>query len=97
VNYQRGLQGELERTIAALDEVADVRVHLTLPRSTGLLRGSNPTKASVALTLVSGSTLSPAQVSGVQSLVASAVNGLPAEDVVVVDQRGQVLSGGALG
>lgn len=97
VNYQRGLQGELERTIAALDEVAAVRVHLTLPRTTGLLRGNQPSKASVALTLHPGAALSTAQVAGIQNLMASAVQGLPAESVVVVDQRGQMLSGAGFG
>lgn len=97
VNYQRGLQGELERTIAALDEVAAVRVHLTLPRASGLLRGNQPSKASVALTLHPGAALTTAQVAGVQNLIASAVQGLPAESVVVVDQRGQMLSGAGFG
>jgi flagellar M-ring protein FliF len=97
VNYQRGLQGELERTIAALQEVASVRVHLTLPRTSGLLRGNQPSKASVALALHPGSALTSAQVSGIQNLVASAVQGLPAESVVVVDQNGRMLTGAGFG
>ena len=97
VNYQRGLQGELERTIASLQEVASVRVHLTLPRTSGLLRGNQPAKASVALALHPGSALNSAQVSGIQNLVASAVQGLPAESVVVVDQNGRMLTGAGFG
>lgn len=97
VNYQRGLQGELERTIASLQEVASVRVHLTLPRSSGLLRGNQSAKASVALSLHPGSPLTSAQVSGIQNLVASAVQGLPAESVVVVDQNGRMLTGAGFG
>jgi len=97
VNYQRGLQGELERTIASLQEVASVRVHLTLPRTSGLLRGNQSAKASVALALHPGSALNSAQVSGIQNLVASAVQGLPPESVVVVDQNGRMLTGAGFG
>jgi flagellar M-ring protein FliF len=97
VNYQRGLQGELERTIAALQEVASVRVHLALPRSGGLLRGKQAATASVALTLHPDRALTSAQVSGIQNLVASAVQGLPAESVVVIDQNGRMLTGAGFG
>lgn len=45
VNYQRALEGELERTIGTLGRVKSARVHLVLPRSSVFLdreRGPRP-------------------------------------------------------
>lgn len=98
VNLQRALQGELERTIGTIDGVEAVRVHLTLSRSSGLLRDRDPSKASVALRVAPGASLGTRQVLGIQRLVAAAVDGLPPEQVVVVDQQGQSIGGsGAAG
>lgn len=98
VNLQRALQGELERTIGTLEGVEAVRVHLTLSRSSGLLRDRDPSKASVALRIAPGASLGTRQVLGIQRLVAAAVDGLPPEQVVVVDQQGQSIGGsGAAG
>lgn len=92
VNLQRALQGELERTILALSEVRQARVHLTMRRSGGLLRERDPSKASVQVSLNPGARLSASQVQGIRLLVASAVDGLRAEGVVVVDERGVPLA-----
>lgn len=93
VNYQRALQGELERTISSLDEVQSARVHLTLRRTTMFETQDTPSKASVTLALHQGKTLTPKQVTGVQRLVASAVDGLAPDAVVVLGDGGTVLSG----
>lgn len=92
VNYQRALQGEIERTIAALPGVETARVHLTIRRP-GLFVGERETsKASVALTLRPGESLSRQQVGGIRSLVASAVEGLDANAVSVLDSNGALLA-----
>lgn len=93
VNFQRALQGELERTISALDEVASARVHLTIRRSDLFSPDQDPSKASVTLTLRPGKHLDAREVAGIQRLVASAVEGLSPEAVVVLDDKGMVLSG----
>jgi flagellar M-ring protein FliF len=93
VNFQRALQGELERTISALDEVASARVHLTIRRSDLFAPDQDPSKASVTLSLRPGKHLDAREVAGVQRLVASAVDGLAPETVVVLDDKGMVLSG----
>lgn len=96
VNYQRALQGELERSIAALPGVESVRVHLTIRRP-GLFVGQNDaSKASVAIGMALGQVLTPAQVRGIRSLVASGVEGLDPSAVVVLGPTG-VLAGGAAG
>lgn len=93
INFQRALQGELERTISALDEVASARVHLTIRRSDLFTPDQDPSKASVTLSLRPGKHLDAREVAGVQRLVASAVDGLAPETVVVLDDKGMVLSG----
>jgi flagellar M-ring protein FliF len=93
INFQRALQGELERTISALDEVASARVHLTIRRSDLFAPDQDPSKASVTLNLRPGKHLDAREVAGVQRLVASAVDGLAPETVVVLDDKGMVLSG----
>jgi flagellar M-ring protein FliF len=102
VNYQRALQGEVERTIAALPGVEMARVHLTIRRPGLFLGEQEASKASVALTLTPGTHLDPRQVGGIRNLVASAVDGLAPESVVVLGPSGALLAGaggddGALG
>ncbi len=94
VNYQRAIQGELERSIATLPAVQSVRVHLTIRRP-GLFVGQDDTsKASVTVGLHPGGTITPQQVGGIRNLVASAVEGLTPNAVVVLGPSG-VLQGGA--
>ncbi|MBE1162737.1 flagellar M-ring protein FliF [Dyella sp. 7MK23] len=93
INFQRALQGELERTISALDEVASARVHLTIRRTDLFQPEQDPSKASVTLNLRPGKHLDAREVAGIQRLVASAVEGLAPEAVVVLDDKGMVLSG----
>ena len=92
INFQRALQGELTRTILSLTEVRDVRVLLALPEQ-GLFKqaAARPT-ASVTLALKAGQKLRVEQVSGIQRLVASAVPGINAQDVTIVDQSGVALT-----
>ncbi|GAA4807921.1 flagellar basal-body MS-ring/collar protein FliF [Lysobacter hankyongensis] len=93
VNYQRALQGEIERTIAALPAVESARVHLTIRRP-GLFVGEQETsKASVAVGLRPGETLSRQQIRGIRSLVAAAVEGLSLQQVTVLDSTGALLAG----
>lgn len=96
VNYQRAIQGELERSIAALPGVQMVRVHLTIRRP-GLFVGQDDTsKASVTVGMHPGGMLTPQQVGGIRNLVASAVEGLTPNAVVVLGPSG-ILQGGASG
>jgi flagellar M-ring protein FliF len=93
VSYQRALQGELARTIAAFDNVKQARVHLVLPDSTLFKRDTQEPRAAITLLLKDGTALSREQILGVQRLVAASVAGLDPVRVVVVDQRGVTLSG----
>lgn len=97
INYQRALQGELERTIAALPGVQDVRVHLSIRRAGLFLDDAGQSKASVALSLAPGRQLERRQLTGIRNLVASAVEGLTPESVVIVGPSGLQLGGGGEG
>ena len=92
VSYQRALQGELARTIGALDHVKQVRVHLVLPESTLFTRDRQEASAAVTVAMEPGMSLERQQISGVQRLVAAAVPGLDPARVVVADHRGVTLS-----
>ena len=92
VNYQRALQGELMRSINSLSSVKQSKVILAIPAKKNFLEESKPPTASVVLQLNPGKTLSPEQIRGIRYLVASAVEGLDADRVTVVDDRGKILS-----
>ena len=92
INYQRALQGELMRAINTLTAVKQSKVILAMPAKKTFLEEGGQTTASVVLELHPGKILSPDQVRGITFLVASAVEGLEAEKVNVVDSRGKILS-----
>jgi flagellar M-ring protein FliF len=84
VNYQRALEGELERTLATLSEVQAVRVHLVMPQESLFTEQQHDAKAAVIVKTRGGQLSEPAQ-RAIQQLVASAVDRLHPENVTVVD------------
>ena len=95
VNYQRALEGELERTIGSLQAVEAVRVHVVTPEKTLLSSGQATTTASVTIRKDRAARWIRAQVRAITHLVASSVEGMKPENVVVVDSEGKMLAGGA--
>lgn len=92
INYQRGLEGELARSIQSLAAVKGARVHLALPKQTAFLRDEQKTSASVLVSLYPGRTLESSQVAGIVNLVASSVPQLNPLNVTVIDQEGRLIS-----
>jgi flagellar M-ring protein FliF len=92
VNYHRALEGELERSVMALAEVEQARVHITFPKDSIFLESRQPAKASVLVKLRAGAQLSAQNVAAICQLTASAVDGLAPEAVSVVDMRGNLLN-----
>ncbi len=92
VNYQRGLEGELSRTIQSIGAVQAARVHLAIPKPTVFVREDLKPSASVLLNLYPGRLLDPSQIAGIQNLVAASVPNLPASSVTLIDQSGAMLS-----
>lgn len=92
VNFQRGLEGELARSIESLGPVERVRVHLSMAKPSVFIRDREPAKASIVLTLLPGRVLGEGQVSAIVHMVSSSVPELSTEDVTVVDQNGRLLT-----
>ncbi|MBU9854084.1 flagellar basal-body MS-ring/collar protein FliF [Rahnella bonaserana] len=92
VNFQRALEGELSRTIETLGTVQNARVHLAMPKPSMFVREQKPPSAAVTLTLSNGRTLDSGQVNAITYLISSAVPGLNADNVTIVDQSGRLLT-----
>jgi flagellar M-ring protein FliF len=93
LNFQRGLEGELTRSIQAISSVQSARVHLALPNQNGFFREQQKASASVVLTLYPGRTLDRGQLAGIVHLVSSSVPEMSTKAVSVVDQSGSLLAG----
>ncbi len=92
VNYQRGLEGELARSIQTLGSVRAARVHLAIPKQTAFLRDELKPSASVLVSLHPGRTLDSLQLAGIIHLVSSSVPQLNPASVSVIDQDGNLIS-----
>ena len=97
LSFQRGLEGELTRSITAMAAVQAARVHLALPNQNGFFREQQKPSASVMLTLHPGRTLDRSQVAGIVHLVSASVPELNPKAVSVLDQSGTLLSAPADG
>ena len=92
LTFQRGLEGELVRSITSLAAVQAARVHLALPAQNGFMREQQKPSASVVLTLYPGRALERAQIAGIVHLVSSSVPDMAPSAVSVLDQTGALLS-----
>ncbi|MFS4459435.1 flagellar basal-body MS-ring/collar protein FliF [Bdellovibrio sp. HCB2-146] len=92
INYQRALQGELMRAINTLTAVKQSKVILALPNKKTFLEEGGQPSASVVVELHQGKELAAEQVRGIRYLVANAVEGMDADKVTVLDERGKVLT-----
>ncbi len=102
LTFQRGLEGELTRSIQALSSVDTARVHLALPNQNGFFRDQQKASASVLVSLKGGHTLDRAQLAGIIHLVSSSVPEMDPKAVSVLDDTGKLLSaapdgGGSMG
>lgn len=95
VNYIRAVQGELSRTISAIDGVDKARVHIVMPEKRLFEEDNEEPRASVALTLYKGRSLSPSQVAGITHLIITSVEGMTEANISVIDQNGNVLFKGS--
>ena len=95
VRYKRSLEGELAKSIMALDPVEHARVHLGLSESSSFVLTNKPnSSASVVVQLRYGRQLDEQQVASIVQLVSGSVPGMAANSVRVVDQAGNLLSDG---
>ena len=92
LNFQRGLEGELTRSIQSLEPVQSARVHLALPNQNGFFREQQKPSASVLVSLYPGRFLDRTQLAGIVHLVASSVPDMSPSAVSVLDDTGKLLS-----
>ena len=92
VRYTSAMEQELARSITQIATVMSARVHLASPKQSVFVRNRTPAKASVVVTPRPGRVVSSSQVEAIVHLVASSIPYLAADDVVVVDQRGKLLT-----
>lgn len=92
VTYQRALEGELAKTVQAISGVSSSVVHLAIPAKDVFLDTESKPTASVLVGMKPGEQLSSQQVQSIVHLVASSIEGMDAEDVTVVDGKGNLLS-----
>ncbi len=92
VDYQRALEGELAKTITAINGVSAASVHLVIPAQDVFAQSTSQSSAAVLVSVVPGQTINPTQVQAIVHLVASSVQGLTANNVTVTDNNGDVLA-----
>jgi flagellar M-ring protein FliF len=92
IAFQRGMEGELARTVQALSPVESARVHLAIPKPSVFIRDKQAPSASVLVNLHPGRALDPGQVQSIVHLVSSSVPELSPNNVTVVDQAGNLLT-----
>ncbi|MBN2482991.1 MAG: flagellar M-ring protein FliF [Candidatus Omnitrophica bacterium] len=92
LNYQRALQGELERTIRQISGVEGARVHLVLPKEELFIEQQKEPTASVLLKLAPGIEINKSQIRAIVNLVQTSVEGLDKENISIIDTNGVILS-----
>ncbi|MCA5923509.1 flagellar basal-body MS-ring/collar protein FliF [Curtobacterium oceanosedimentum] len=92
VTYKRAMEGELAKTISAMDGVETATVQLAIPEKSVFVSEEKDPTASVFIATDNGTQLSTDQVQAVVHLTSAAVEGMQPTDVSVVDAKGQTLS-----
>jgi len=92
INFQRALEGELARSIMTMDGIKYARVHLTPEKDTIYEIDKATAKASVVIETINNYQLNKESIDGIQNLIASAVSGLDAKSVVLLNDQGEIVS-----
>ncbi len=93
VDYQRAIQGEIERSITSLAAVQEARVHVYIPKNNlFILDEQEDSKASIIIRLRQGETLSSQNIRAIAYFVSGAVRGLTFDQVEIIDTQGNLLS-----
>lgn len=90
--FNQALEGELSKSVAALEGVRNARVHLAIPKRSAFLRDRTGASASVLVSLYPGSTLSDGQIAGIVHLIAASVPNMDSDSVSIVNQKGELLT-----
>jgi flagellar M-ring protein FliF len=91
-NYIRAIQGELGRTITQLKGVRSARVMIVVPENRLVVTNEKNRSTASVFVDTGGTQMDVGSVNAIRFLVASSVEGLQVNDVVVVDSNGRPLS-----
>lgn len=94
INQVRALEGELSKTISALESIRSARVHIVLPQRELFNRNTRTSSASVFLGIQNSASIERQQIAAIQSLVASAIPNLKASNVSIIDSNGNLMAKG---
>jgi flagellar M-ring protein FliF len=92
INYQRGMEEELARTIMRMNGVKNVRIHLTIKKDSLFEDRKQEPKASVVITFKEGVFYDSSKIKGIQEVISAAIPNLPPKNVIVVTDKGDILS-----
>lgn len=96
VNFTRGMEGELARSINTLDGVKSSRVHIVIPQTSLFQQDQKPATAAVVVGMKSGFTLQADQVKGITNLITNSIEGLRQSGVTIIDEHGHALYDGSV-
>jgi flagellar M-ring protein FliF len=92
VDYQRAVEGELAKTIEAINGITAASVHLAIPQQNVFNDGTQKPTASVLLTTAASAQLTSEQVQSIAYLVSSSIPDMDPTAVTITDQKGNVLN-----
>ena len=89
VDYQRALEGEMELTLLAMNDINQATVHLVIPEES--LFSEDEVAVTASVLLATAAPLGELEIETITFLVASGVEGLEPKNVTVADVEGNVL------
>ncbi|CAL4042029.1 Flagellar M-ring protein [Buchnera aphidicola (Takecallis arundicolens)] len=92
LNYQRALEGELERSIQKIYAIKTATVHLAFPKKSTFLRSNLLPSASVIISFKKGKYLNFEQCKAITDVISASVPELLPNNVVIVDEYGNYLN-----
>ena len=92
VSYRAAMESELAKSISEISTIKAARVHLAEPKQSVFVRNQTPAKASVVVMPYPGRVVTASQIRAIVHLVSASIPYLPAENVAVVDNTGNLLT-----
>ncbi len=92
INRLRAIQGELARTITAIDGITSARVHIVMPKKALFQEDEQEPTSAIYIKTQRGKELSQRQIRGITHLVSRSVEGLKPEKVTIINQEGKMLT-----
>ncbi len=92
INKLRAIQGELARTISSIQGINSARVHIVMPKKALFQEDEEKPTAAIYIKTAQNATLTPKQIKGITHMVSRSVEGLPADNITIIDQEGNMLT-----